>query len=191
MRWSLLACVALVACAPPSPALDAAAIDDASAVADAPAPRDSGTCVDNDNDGHPSAACGGDDCDDNNPRVNPGVQETCDNLGVDEDCDPCTVAEVTPSRRGGDGDRDEDGFARTSCANRLAPGSATPMCSNNIVAVDGGVDGAANSVMRLLVTSAEVRGTDCADDVAAGGGVAVSGRGRELQRARRQLQRRR
>ncbi len=122
---------------------------------------DGGTCVDEDNDGHPSAACGGDDCDDRNARINPSVREVCDNLGVDEDCDPCTVAQVLVSGRGGDGDQDEDGFASVTCFNRWA-GAAAPRCAPG-ASVDGGA-----SVARLSVTATEVRGTDCADDPANG-----------------------
>ena len=45
---------------------------------------DADTC-DDDGDGRPSIACGGDDCDDTNANRRPGVAETCD--GVDDDCD--------------------------------------------------------------------------------------------------------
>jgi alpha-tubulin suppressor-like RCC1 family protein len=123
--------------------------------------NDGGTCVDEDNDGHPSAACGGDDCDDRNPRVNPSVREVCDNLGVDEDCDPCTVAQTLVSGRGGDGDLDEDGFASSQCFNRVRTADA-PMCGQS-ASFDGGA-----RVARLSVSATEVRGTDCADDAANG-----------------------
>jgi len=43
-------------------------------------------CWDDDGDGYDDEACGGDDCDDTDPAVNPGEVETCDN-GVDDDCD--------------------------------------------------------------------------------------------------------
>jgi MYXO-CTERM domain-containing protein len=39
---------------------------------------------DNDNDGHDGTACGGPDCDDNNPAVHPGATEVCN--GIDDDC---------------------------------------------------------------------------------------------------------
>lgn len=48
-----------------------------------------GTCSDGDGDGYPgeSPSCaGGTDCDDTNPKVNPGVLEACGD-GVDNDCD--------------------------------------------------------------------------------------------------------
>jgi MYXO-CTERM domain-containing protein len=43
------------------------------------------TCSDGDSDGYQDAACGGDDCDDADPNINPAAVETCDNA-VDEDC---------------------------------------------------------------------------------------------------------
>ena len=43
-------------------------------------------CLDADGDGYDDEACGGDDCDDTNPDVNPGADEICDDL-VDNDCD--------------------------------------------------------------------------------------------------------
>ncbi len=42
--------------------------------------------VDADGDGSLDIACGGDDCDDTNPLVGPGVMERCRN-GIDDDCD--------------------------------------------------------------------------------------------------------
>ena len=117
---------------------------------------DGGTCVDRDNDGHPSAACGGDDCDDDNPRRNPSAREVCDAMGVDEDCNPCTVGEALPGGVGGDGDRDEDGFASTSCFNRLSPGQPRPTCAGSTP--DGGA-----RVDRVSISASEVRGVDCDD----------------------------
>jgi hypothetical protein len=72
---------------------------------------DLGACVDMDNDGHPSAACGGDDCDDNNPRRNPSAREVCDPMGVDEDCNGCTVS-------GGGLDGDQGGCMKTPLTSR-------------------------------------------------------------------------
>ena len=43
-------------------------------------------CVDWDGDGYGNPACGGHDCDDTDPAVNPGVKEVCTG-GIDEDCD--------------------------------------------------------------------------------------------------------
>ena len=45
-----------------------------------------GSCWDDDGDGYEDEACGGDDCDDADPAINPGTAEVCDD-GVDNDCD--------------------------------------------------------------------------------------------------------
>jgi len=46
---------------------------------------DCAACNDDDHDGHPDLYCGGDDCDDARPEVNPDQPEACDTL--DNDCD--------------------------------------------------------------------------------------------------------
>jgi hypothetical protein len=51
-------------------------------------------CEDADGDGHPDAACGGDDCDDDDDQRFPGNNEVCDLTSHDEDCDPCTVGDA-------------------------------------------------------------------------------------------------
>lgn len=63
-------------------------------------------CADDDGDGHRSAMCGGDDCDDADPDRYPGRTERCD--FVDDDCDPLTL---------GDRDVDGDGFVSAFCCN--------------------------------------------------------------------------
>lgn len=45
----------------------------------------SGTPLDGDGDSYVSGDCGGDDCDDDRPDVNPGMEEICQN-GIDDDC---------------------------------------------------------------------------------------------------------
>ena len=45
-----------------------------------------GLILDADSDTYGSSACGGNDCDDNNAAVNPGIAENCSN-GGDDDCD--------------------------------------------------------------------------------------------------------
>ncbi|MBL8685020.1 MAG: hypothetical protein JNK05_37940 [Myxococcales bacterium] len=167
-KFTLMAALVLGGCTAPMPGEDAAmdaTTSDVSldrAALDVTLP-DGGTCVDMDNDGHPSAACGGDDCNDNNPRINPSAREVCDGMGTDEDCNPCTVAEVTPNSRGGDGDADEDGFVSNQCFNRVAMDAPAPMCRATVV------DDSGTSVERVRVSDGEVRGTDCADNAANGG----------------------
>ena len=59
-------------------------------------------CLDADGDGYLDAGCGGDDCDDGDPGVNPGETETACN-GVDDDCDGMLHPE--------EADADGDGFS--------------------------------------------------------------------------------
>ncbi len=63
---------------------------------------------DADSDGFLSIACGGTDCDDDDPLRNPGAVEVCDAEDRDEDCDPDTF---------GARDEDDDGFVDIACCN--------------------------------------------------------------------------
>src|SRR5687767_11836059 len=47
-----------------------------------------------DADGHGDRACGGDDCDDDDPMAFPGNDEICDADDRDEDCNPATFGRV-------------------------------------------------------------------------------------------------
>ncbi len=69
---------------------------------------------DADGDGHDSIACGGADCDDADPNINPGVAEVCDAAGVDEDCNADTI---------GDTDADGDGHISALCCNGTTCGT--------------------------------------------------------------------
>ena len=61
------------------------------------------------------------DCDDTDPRVSPGMQETCDSEGLDEDCNPDTVA--GPDEPTSLADRDGDGYVGAQCTNATSDGS--------------------------------------------------------------------
>ncbi len=81
---------------------------------------DGGTCVaegdcqepDADGDGFAADRCGGDDCDDGDPAINPDADENCTN-GVDDDCDGDTDGEDQDC--GVDCDGDGDGFGSPAC----------------------------------------------------------------------------
>lgn len=90
------------------------------------------TCADADSDGHRDHRCGGDDCDDSDPKRYPGNQEVCDAAGHDEDCDPCTVS--NPLTR--DGDKDGDGFIDVKCSNPFPVGYIPPGSCGPSIAID-------------------------------------------------------
>lgn len=88
---------------------------------------------DRDGDGHANLECGGDDCDDDDPRVNPSRTEICDREHLDEDCDPTTVASKSD-------DRDGDGYYPERCCNRKANGDlfcGTDCDDNNAQLIPG------------------------------------------------------
>ncbi len=82
---------------------------------------------DADGDGHDSLACGGNDCDDDDPNRYGGNSEVCDAEGRDEDCIADTV---------GDRDADGDGFVDALCCNGTECG---PDCDDSLADVRPGV----------------------------------------------------
>jgi hypothetical protein len=89
---------------------------------------DMGSCVDVDGDGYASAACGGDDCDDAQPLVNPGATEVC-NADVDDDCDGLADAAdgvCVPCPTGYRGTFDADCSDIDECAELAEPCTVTP-----------------------------------------------------------------
>ena len=98
---------------------------------------------DADGDGHAARECGGDDCDDTDPNINPGMSEICDAAGVDEDCNPMTF---------GSRDDDGDGQIENRCCNGERCGTdcndrdatvglrGTEVCNNKDDDCNGAVD---------------------------------------------------
>lgn len=85
--------------------------------------------ADADDDGYPSIAAGGTDCDDNNPDVHPGAPELCN--GIDDDCD--TVI---------DPDADSDGVCDADDGCAMDPNKAAPgVCGCGVPDHDGDGDG--------------------------------------------------
>jgi hypothetical protein len=100
-------------------------------------------CGDVDGDGYADASCGGTDCDDNDPDVNPGAEEICGD-GIDNNCDG-SIDEGCVSCP----DADEDGYTDAACGgvdcddtDPLVNPGASEACDDGIDNdCDGFVDG--------------------------------------------------
>jgi hypothetical protein len=95
-------------CGPGEPPCAADECDEAARTCD--------TCLDPDRDGDgiDSVACGGRDCNDDDPRI--PRQEVCDPMHVDEDCDPTSVGSLVLD------DGDDDMFLPVTCCNTTPSG---------------------------------------------------------------------
>lgn len=128
---------------------DAASLRDAIFITDMNV--EGGTTTDEDHDGYPA----GMDCNDHNSAIHPAAAEVCDELGVDEDCNPCTVSGIRAQEGGltNDGDEDNNGLIYAGCVNRvpLQQGDAgtAPTCPGRQVFRVGG--------------AIFIAGTDCSD----------------------------
>ena len=111
-------------------------IDQDCSGADLACPVDPPTCPDNDGDGYTDAACGGNDCNDNDSSINPGSTEICDD-GIDQNCSGADLAcSVDPPTCP---DNDGDGYTDAACGGNdcddsdssINPG-ATEICDDGI-----------------------------------------------------------
>jgi len=106
-------------------------------------------CSDADSDNHPDEACGGDDCDDSDPAVNPDADEICDD-SVDNDCDSFTDTEDDEC---GCVDHDRDGYGENcelgdDCDDTIA--SVHPGAEEVCNYVDDNCDGQTDEGFDLL-----------------------------------------
>jgi hypothetical protein len=114
-----------------------------------PPPPDQPDCAipDADGDGYIRCDCGGDDCDDSDPNVNPGAEEICGD-GIDQDCDqgcdPGSDLEC-PECDPAEWDLDGDGHMAPPCGDdcddsnpNIYPGAPEAFCDG----VDQDCDGA-------------------------------------------------
>jgi hypothetical protein len=97
-----------------------------------------GCSTDADHDGHVSVSCGGDDCNDALPGLNPGAMEQCDTAMVDDNC---------------------DGAANEGCScvdgTTVPCGSMLPGCTSGVQTCAGGMLGACSVTVTLIACYAD------------------------------------
>ncbi|MBI5507907.1 MAG: putative metal-binding motif-containing protein [Deltaproteobacteria bacterium] len=101
-------------------------------------------CVDTDQDGYDSAACGGSDCDDSEPRVHPGAVEGCSD-GGDDDCNGL-VDDLDPACPAGCADGDGDGYRSGACGGQDCDDSSRAVFPDAGERCNDGVDNDCNGL---------------------------------------------
>ena len=113
-------------------------------------PPDCSPCYDNDGDNYNDEACGGDDCDDIEPDVNPGADEICDD-GIDNDCDDLVDGD-DPACTGGNDCTDGIGITLPAELDFLATGSTCGKTDDYEDTCLGYYDGGEDLFYELTIT---------------------------------------
>jgi hypothetical protein len=108
---------------------------------------------DEDNDGFVDSFCGGNDCNDNDPTVNPGAMEVCDN-GVDDNCNmlvdcndsQCVNSFICTTDGGRDGgfDASRDTGVDSCTSTEICDNGVDDNCNGEIDCADPACGGATN-----------------------------------------------
>ena len=119
----------------------------------------SDTCDDQDNDGYSNGSCGGNDCDDADPSINPGADELCGNE-VDENCDGEAEECVTCT------DADTESFyAESVCGTAVDCNDADAAINPGVAEIcDNGVDDNCNNYVDEGCSCLPLRASCVSDD---------------------------
>ncbi len=137
------------------------------------------SCPDADGDGYRDVACGGSDCDDDDPTAHPGAGEHCTD-GVDNDCNGLADDQDAGGCPAGCADRDGDGYLDGACGGHDCDDAEATTSPGAPEACDG-VDNDCDGEVDEGYVDADANGVpDCLEEEPPGGwvdGVTLSGGG--------------